>query len=148
MKIPEPIPGLVIRYSYLWQSEFVSGREEGVKDRPAAIVAAIVNATDGKKRVLVLPITHTPPQTKAQESTIEIPPAVKRRLGLDDEPSWIVITEANEFIWPGPDLRPVPGDQLGGITYGFLPPGLFARVRAAFVRGVESRQMKRVPRTD
>jgi hypothetical protein len=148
VKIPEPIPGLVIRYSYLWQSEFVSGRDEGSKDRPAAIVAAIVSDTDGKKRVLVLPITHTPPLAKAQETTIEIPPAVKRRLGLDDEPSWIVITEANEFIWPGPDLRPVPGDQLGGNAYGFLPPGLFARVQAAFVKAVEDRKMKRVPRTD
>jgi hypothetical protein len=36
VKIPEPVPGLVIRYSYLWQSEFVSGRDEGSKDRPAS----------------------------------------------------------------------------------------------------------------
>jgi hypothetical protein len=33
----------------------------------------------------------------------------KRRLGLDAEQSWIMITEANGFVWPGPDLRPVPG---------------------------------------
>jgi sugar phosphate permease len=39
--LPEPIPGLVIRYSYLWHSEYVRGREEGQKDRPCAIVAAI-----------------------------------------------------------------------------------------------------------
>jgi len=39
--LPEPVPGLVIRYSYLWYAEHVLGREEGQKDRPCAIVAAI-----------------------------------------------------------------------------------------------------------
>ena len=40
------------------------------------------------------------------------PDTVKRRLELDDERSWIVLTEANRFIWPGPDLRPsTPGDS-------------------------------------
>lgn len=41
MPLPKPIPGLVIRYSYLWCSEYLEGREEGQKDRPCAIVAAI-----------------------------------------------------------------------------------------------------------
>jgi hypothetical protein len=34
---------------------------------------------------------------------------VKRHLGLDGERSWIVLDEINDFIWPGHDLRPVPG---------------------------------------
>jgi hypothetical protein len=38
---------------------------------------------------------------------MEIPPAVKRHLGLDDQPSWIVLDEFNVFTWPGYDLRPV-----------------------------------------
>jgi hypothetical protein len=144
--IPDPVPGLVIRYSYLWQSEFEAGRDEGVKDRPAAIVAAIVNDADGAKRVLVLPITHTSPTDP--RTAIEIPTAVKRRLGLDAEPSWIVVVEANEFIWPGPDLRRVPSDADGNVSYGFLPPGLFARVRSAFIAAVERRRVARVPRTE
>jgi hypothetical protein len=100
VELPDPQPGLVIRYSYLWQSEFVAGRDEGVKDRPAAIIAAIVSETDGHKRVLVLPITHTPPQDPT--AAIELPAPVKRRLGLDAEQSWILISEANEFIWRDP----------------------------------------------
>jgi hypothetical protein len=38
---PEPQPGLVIRFSYLWKREADAGREEGVKDRPRAIVLAV-----------------------------------------------------------------------------------------------------------
>jgi hypothetical protein len=41
MSWPTPRAGLVIRYSYLWQSEAAAGREDGVKDRPCAIVLAI-----------------------------------------------------------------------------------------------------------
>ena len=33
--------------------------------------------------------------------------ATKRRLGLDDARSWIMVTEGNRFAWPGPDLRPI-----------------------------------------
>ena len=61
MPLPIPVPGLVIRYSYLWRSEHLERREEGQKDRPCAIVAAIRADESGVTRVLVLPITHRPP---------------------------------------------------------------------------------------
>jgi hypothetical protein len=35
--LPEPRPGLVIGYSYLWERDFRAGREEGSKDRPCAV---------------------------------------------------------------------------------------------------------------
>ena len=146
MAIPDPAPGLVIRYSYLWHAEFVAGREEGTKDRPVAIIAAIRAELDGTQRVLVLPITHSPPPDTSD--AIEIPGAVKARLGLDEAPSWIVLTEANEFTWPGPDLRRLPSDTANRMAYGFLPPGLFARARTSFIAAVKARKMKRVPRTE
>jgi hypothetical protein len=78
------------------------GQEEGVKDRPCAVI--LVTADDaGDQVVTVLPVTHTPPHNLA--FAVEIPQATKSRLGLDDERSWIVLTEANRFIWPGPNLR-------------------------------------------
>ena len=40
MSLPTPRPGLVIRYAYLWADEHRRGAEEGLKDRPCAIVAA------------------------------------------------------------------------------------------------------------
>lgn len=84
MAFPKPFPGLVIRYAYLWRAEFLAGREEGRKDRPCAIVASIRD-DDGETRVLVLPVTHTPPE--CQELAVEIPAKVKARLGLDGERS-------------------------------------------------------------
>jgi hypothetical protein len=63
--------------------------------------------------------------------TVEIPLAVKRHLGLDDQPSWIVLNEFNVFTWPGFDLRPVPGHK-DRYHYGFLPPNLFKSIIAKF----------------
>ncbi len=145
MSFPEPYAGLVIRYSYLWKREFDSGREEGTKDRPCAIVLAFVDE-DGDKEVLVLPITHSPPANPAD--AIEIPTVTKSRLGLDGERSWIAITEANEFVWPGPDLRPVPGRDASTIAYGPLPPRFFAYVRDTFLERDLHEKSRRVRRTE
>ncbi len=60
MPLPAPVPGLVIRYSFLWSHEAKAGREEGNKDRPCAILLAVA-AKDGEQIVTVLPVTHTPP---------------------------------------------------------------------------------------
>ncbi len=106
MALPDPHPGLVISYSYLWATEHGSGREEGIKDRPCAIVLARQTMGD-HTLVSVVPITHSPPSDPAE--AVEIPPTIKAHLGLDAMPSWIVISEVNDFIWPGPDLRHVPG---------------------------------------
>jgi hypothetical protein len=145
--LPLPVPGLVIRYSYLWHSEHLAGREEGAKDRPCAIVAAI-RPTDhaGETRVLVLPVTHTPPTQAAP--AVEIPARVKERLRLDMARSWVVLFEWNEFIWPGPDLRRAPGGDENSVAYGMLPPGLFAMIRDRFLAVATARRARRVPRTE
>jgi hypothetical protein len=99
VSFPEPRPGLVIRYSYLWEREAREGREEGAKDRPCAIVLVVLR--EGEHPIVrVLPVTHSPPADPAD--ALEIPQATKRRLGLDAERSWVVLTEANDLIWPGP----------------------------------------------
>ncbi len=38
MALPQPRPGLVVSYSYLWRRERDEGRVEGAKDRPCAII--------------------------------------------------------------------------------------------------------------
>jgi hypothetical protein len=142
---PEPYAGLVIRYSYLWKREQEEGREEGMKDRPCAVVL-VVTDEDGEQEVLVLPITHTPPANA--DDAVEIPPATKKRLGLDADRSWIVITEANEFVWPGPDLRPISGRDASTIAYGPLPPRLFAHVRDRFLERDRREKSAHVKRTE
>jgi hypothetical protein len=143
--LPQPVPGLVIRYSYLWHTEQIQGREEGQKDRPCAIVAAIRSDETGGTRVLVLPITHSPPEQTSL--AVEIPAKVKHRLQLDNAPSWVVLTEWNEFVWPGPDLRRLPDAGTSSVAYGMLPPGLFAAIRERFLALATSGQASRVRRT-
>lgn len=141
MSWPVPQPGLVVRYSYLWDSEARAGREEGVKDRPCAIVMVVTE--EGKRpRVRVLPVTHTPPHDAAD--AVEIPQVTKNRLGLDSERSWIVLTEANDFYWPGPDLRMLPGRGSESCAYGFLPPRFFTHV----VERLRLRRQALIGRTD
>jgi hypothetical protein len=142
MPIPNPEPGLVISYAYLWHHEHRVGREEGQKDRPSVIVLAIEREADGAIIVTVLPITHGPPADPA--SSIEIPLPVKRHLGLDDDRSWVVVDEGNEFLWPGYDLRKLPhGDRH---DYGFLPPRFFNQVLEAFVACYEAGKRRITPR--
>ena len=127
MALPKtPFPGMVVRYSFLWSSEARAGQTEGRKDRPCVIVIAIRRAGDGRFRVRVLPITHAPTE---EARSIAIPPKVKRHLGLDADASWIVLDEANEFFWPGVDLRPVSRLRPGVWTFGVLPTELFDEIR-------------------
>lgn len=126
MSWPVPQPGLVIWYSYLWELEARKGQEEGTKDRPCAIVLVVLR--EGKHPVVrVLPITHTPPRN--ENEAIEIPASTKKRLGLDADRSWVVLTEANDFIWPGPDLRPQVSGDPASVAIGFLPPKFMHALR-------------------
>jgi hypothetical protein len=142
---PVPQPGLVIRYSYLWESEARQGREEGVKDRPCAIILVILREGD-HPIVRVLPVTHTSPADPSDG--LEIPTLTKERLGLDSERSWVVLTEANDFIWPGPDLRPLPGGDASTVAYGFLPPGFMRVLRERLERRRQERKIRAVSRTE
>lgn len=140
MPFPEPVPGLVIRYGYLWAEEHARRQEEGVKDRPCAVVLVTTDEA-GEQWVTVLPITHTPPSVP--ELAVEIPAATKRRLGLDDERSWVVLSEANRFLWPGPDLRPARSGDAATVAYGQLPYTLFEGVRAKFIGAIRARRARR-----
>ena len=144
MAFPVPVPGLVIRYSYLWASEHARGQEEGVKDRPCAIILTTADEAGGQV-VTVLPISHTPPSNPLLAA--EIPAAVKRRLKLDDQRSWVVLAEANRFTWPGPDLRPLQPGDAQSVAYGPLPYGLFEDIRLKLIAALKGRAVSTVPRT-
>lgn len=47
VSFPDPHPGLVIRYAYLWKREYDEGREDGSKDRPCSIVLSVLAALRG-----------------------------------------------------------------------------------------------------
>ena len=145
MALPAAQPGLVIAYAYLWAREHRQGAEEGLKDRPCAIVAAR-QLIEGREVVTVVPITHSPPIDPAD--AIGLPVAVKRHLGMDDIPSWIIVTETNDFLWPGPDLRHVPRKRPASYVYGMLPPKLFNQLRDRILQAHLHRKLTTIPRTE
>lgn len=76
---------------------------------------------------------------------IEIPARVREAIGLDDAPSWVVVSEHNVDEWPNGGLAPLPG-RPGVFGYGFIPPSLFAQIKTRFLalaeqgRGAEVRR--------
>ena len=141
MPLPEPRPGLVFRYDYLWSREAAAGRDQG-KERPACLVAAM-DSIATPRLVVILPITHTPPDKDTVG--VAIPAKVCQAIGLDDAPSWVIVSEHNVDEWPNAGLAPVPG-RPGVFSYGFIPPGLFAKVRAKFLELSGQRQSPSVRR--
>jgi mRNA-degrading endonuclease toxin of MazEF toxin-antitoxin module len=141
--LPNPVPGLVLHYSYLWNDQHRRGLEEGTKNRPCVIVLSVTEE-DGGTTVVVAPITRQP--SSALDEAIEIPATTKHRLGLDSQRSWVIVTEVNRFRWPGHDLRPVPGGRQGVYSYGLLPPGLFRQVKTALATWVRGHPPRITPR--
>lgn len=143
MKLPNPRPGLVIRYGYLWSWQVELAQEEG-KDRPCSVVVAAED--DGSKTfTYVLPITSKPPTVRAD--AVEIDTATKRRLGLAADRSWIMLTEVNQFFWPGVDLSPVDR-RSGRFAYGDLPAALTRRLVDEIERRDKAGELKFVVRTE
>jgi hypothetical protein len=70
-----------------------AGREEGVKDRPCAVVLVVLR--EGEHPIVrVFPVTHTSPANPAD--ALEIPTLTKERLGLDSERFGVVL----HLAWP------------------------------------------------
>ena len=114
-------------------------RPPGAITEPTCLVAASDSLTK-PRFVVLLPITHSPPD--ANTIGIEIPAKVKQALGLDELPSWIIVSEYNVDEWPNAGLSPLPG-RPGVFSYGFIPPGLFAQIKAKFLE--LARQNKSLP---
>jgi hypothetical protein len=95
--------------------------------------------------VLVLPVTHSSPDRA--EFAVELPARVKRELRLDDARSWVVLSEWNEFVWPGPDLRRLPDADDSSVAYGMLPANLFTTIRIQFLALIEAEAVAPVRRT-
>lgn len=121
-----PKPGFVIRYLYDWSMADEAVPPSAEKERPAVIILTVMRQDD-RIIVRVAPITHRRPDDA--DRAMEIPPLTKARLGLDGERSWVILDHANEFVWPGPDVRPVPGRDPATIYYGPLPPAFYLTMK-------------------
>ncbi len=96
--------------------------------------------------VTVVPVTHNPPADP--QAAVELPAETKRRLGLDGERSWAIVSEVNRFRWPGPDLRPIPNSNPPRFSYGLLPAKLFLRIRQTLIDIAGRRRAAIIQRTD
>lgn len=138
MGLPEPEPGLVVCYAYLWRWQQQGGAENGEKGRPAVIVLATGESPD----VMVVPVTSQP----VDRDAIHLPPKVAAHLGLDvARRSRIVVDEVNLFRWPN-DLTSIPGKPPGTFHYGFIPPKLYRRVRDAVMQNYRAGNLAKVKR--
>lgn len=140
MKLPDPVPGLVIRYNYLWHDDKMKGLSEGAKDRPCAIV--IASRQTGA--VTVAPITHAYPEPGEEALSVEIPADIARQIGLDDAVNYVRL-EVNRFEWPGEHLRPLPQDP-GKVDYGMVPKEFFETLRKRFVDVVRQHLLRETRR--
>jgi mRNA-degrading endonuclease toxin of MazEF toxin-antitoxin module len=137
----DPKAGLVVRYDYLWNDEKRTGRAEGAKVRPCAVVLARTINDQGRLAVMLAPITHSLPSDPAD--AIEIPTAVKRHLGLDDQRSWIIVREVNTVAWDDPGIVPVSSARW---HYGFLPEKLTSKLVDAIAGHMRARKLRMVDR--
>jgi len=133
----EPKAGLVVRYDFLWKEEERGGLESG-KDRPCAIVLVSAERADGARDVLLCAITHAPPLTG--ETAVEVPAAVARHLGLDEQRSWIKTDQVNRLIWrKGRIPFGVSPARRGEWTFGTIPQALgrqaFEQMREKALKG-------------
>jgi hypothetical protein len=140
-QIPEPIPGLIFRYGYVWLEDCRKGRTDPSKDRPACIIARIAQQADRSLKivddvavqpgdVIILPITTKPPGRG--QVAVELTADEKRLCRLNpDFPSWLIVSEFNADIWPNADLSLIPGTSR--IDYGIARPGLIRRIGQSFL---------------
>ncbi len=135
-----PFPGMLVRYAFLWSDEARQGRSEASKDWPCVVVVAVRREGEARIRVRVLPITHAP---HLLDRAIALPAKAKRHLGLDADASWIVLDEANEFVWPCVDLRPISRTKPGVWNYGVLPQEVFEEVRERLQAISDQRRVRR-----
>ncbi len=110
------------------------------------VLALSIREADRLTRVLVLAVTHTPPFRVTD--AVAIPSEVKRSLALDDAPSWIVTKEANAFLWPGPDVRPIPGRTPATVVYGRVPDSPLRDVAQSYLANRDSQKARLVSRTE
>lgn len=113
-----------------------------MKDRPAVVVVASEVKGD-QLELLVAPVTHSEPSIG---EGVELPTPVKRYLGLDRERSWIIATELNRFIWPGPDIRAVR--EQDNPYYGEIPEVTFEALRSAILDHNKASRLRVSKRTE
>ena len=59
-----------------------------------------------------------------------------------------MLSEANDFFWPGPDLRVLPGQGPETSIYGTLPPSLFKSLQQRLAERYRAGRVSLIARTE
>lgn len=130
MKLPDPTPGLVIRFDYTWYKDHFK------KERPCAIVLA--SAKTGI--VTVVPITHSYPDIGEEDHSLPIPEDVSKAMGLDEDVNYVRLSEVNRFHWPSDRIKPLPHDTTR-CDYGTVPEHFFLEMRKRLAAAVRASRL-------
>jgi hypothetical protein len=144
VQLPEPKPGMVIHYEYLWARQHDKGWKRAEKIRPCVILAVVEGKRD--KTVYVSPLTHTAPYHP--EESILLTQETKQRVGLDGNDSWLMCNEVNKFTWPSALIRTVPYSSPRTFVYGMLPECVLTEARCKLKEFTEQCGLHFVPRPD
>lgn len=124
MALPEPRPGLVVGYDFLFREQVDAGMENASKPHPAAIILVVKH--DLQTRVSLVAISHSPPSLSDDRYRLKLTAAECREMGLDAGNHWVNLRDINSFDWPGYDLvKSAPG---ASYTYGSMSKGTFVRI--------------------
>ena len=127
MPLPEPVPGLVIGYEFLFREDAAAGRENANRPHPCGLI--LVTEDGPHRRVRLVAISHSPPSPSEAGHHLQLTSAECRQMGLDSGDHWINLRDINSFDWPGYDLRPIaPGRSY---VFGRMSKGTFSRVVSA-----------------
>jgi hypothetical protein len=140
-----PEPGLVICYDFLWKEDRARGVESGAKDRPSAIILVVKSDTDSSSKVVVCPVTHTPP--RRSRDGIEMPRKVATHLGLDEEQMWIKTDVVNVMTWEDGQVPfGVTPAKRSGWEFGILPDKLSKKIIESVLTNMRSGDLDQISR--
>jgi len=127
VKLPDPTPGLVIRFDYTWYKDHFK------KERPCAIVLA----SSETGMVTVVPITHSYPDIGEEDQSLQVPEDVCKAMGLDEDINYVRLNEVNRFEWPSDRIKPLPNDP-SRCDYGNVPKDFFLEMRKRLAETVRA----------
>lgn len=127
MNLPDPTPGLVIRFDYIWHKDHLN------KERPCAIVLA----SRETGIVTVVPITHSYPDIGEEDQSLQIPEDVCKAMGLDEDINYIRLSEVNRFEWPSDRIKPRP-DNPSRCDYGNVPKDFFLEIKKRLAAAIRA----------
>ncbi len=130
MNLPDPTPGLVIRFDYTWHRNHLR------KERPCAIVLA----SSETGIVTVVPITHSYPDIGEEDQSLKIPEDICKAIGLDEDISYVRLSEVNRFEWPSDRIKPLPNNP-SRCDYGNVPKDFFLEIKKRLAAAVRAERV-------